>query len=99
MQDEDLNMDFSKRTFQRDMKEIKDLFGIDIEYSRTNKGYFINHNEIDNMNFQRMIEAFDLFNSLNLSQDLSPFVHLEKRRHREPKIYMAFFIASKINCR
>ena len=80
MQDEDLNMGFSRRTFQRDMKEIKDLFGVDIEYSRTNKGYFINHNEMDNMNFQRMIEAFDLFNSLNLSQDLSPFVHLEKRR-------------------
>ncbi len=35
---------------------------------------------MDNMNFQRMIEAFDLFNSLNLAQDLSPFVHLEKRR-------------------
>jgi len=80
MQDEDLNMGFSRRTFQRDMKEIKDLFGFDIEYSRTNKGYFINHNEMDSMNFQRMIEAFDLFNSLNLSQDLSPFVHLEKRR-------------------
>lgn len=80
MQDEDLNMGFSKRTFQRDMKEIKDLFGIDIEFSRTHKGYFISHNEMDNMNFQRMIEAFDLFNSLNLSQDLYPFVHLEKRR-------------------
>jgi proteasome accessory factor B len=80
MQDEDLNMGFSRRTFQRDMKEIKDLFGFDIEYSRTNKGYFINHNETDNLNFQRMMEAFDLFNSLNVSQDLSPFIHLEKRR-------------------
>jgi len=79
MQDDNLNMGFSRRTFQRDMKEIKDLFGFDIEYSRTNKGYFINQNEMDNMNFQRMIEAFDLFNSLNLSQDLSPFIHLEKR--------------------
>ncbi len=36
MQDEDLNMGFSQRTFQRDMKEIKDLFGIDIEFSRSN---------------------------------------------------------------
>ncbi|MDQ2720667.1 MAG: WYL domain-containing protein [Bacteroidota bacterium] len=80
MQDDTLNIGFSKRTFQRDMKEIKNLFGVDIEYSRTNKGYFVNQNEIDNMNFQRMMEAFDLFNSLNLSQDLSPFVHLEKRR-------------------
>lgn len=27
-----------------------------------------------------MMEAFNLFNSLNLAQDLTPFVHLEKRR-------------------
>ena len=78
--DDTLNMGVSKRTFQRDMKEIKNLFGIDIEYSRTNKGYFIHQNEMDNMNFQRMMEAFDMFNSLNMAQDLSPFVHLEKRR-------------------
>jgi len=78
--DETLNIGFSKRTFQRDMKEIKDLFKVDIEYSRTHKGYFINQNGIDNMNFQRMMEAFDMFNSLNMAQDLAPFIHLEKRR-------------------
>jgi len=27
-----------------------------------------------------MIEAFDMFNSLNLAQDLTPFIQLEKRR-------------------
>ena len=32
------------------------------------------------MNFQRMIEAFDMFNSLNLAQDMTPFIHLEKRK-------------------
>ena len=32
------------------------------------------------MNFQRMMEAFDMFNSINLSEDLSPFIQLEKRR-------------------
>ena len=31
-------------------------------------------------NFQRMIEAFDMFNSLNLTQDLAPFIHMEKRK-------------------
>ena len=30
--------------------------------------------------FQRMIEAFDMFNSLNLTQDLAPFIHMEKRK-------------------
>jgi len=80
MKDDALNMGFSKRTLQRDIKEIKNIFGIDIEYSKAAKGYFISQDETENMNFQRMMEAFDLFNSLNIAQDLTPFVHLEKRR-------------------
>lgn len=80
MQDDTLNVGFSKRTLQRDIKEIRNVFGIDIEYSKTNKGYYISQSETENMNFQRMIEAFDMFNSLNLAQDLTPFILLEKRR-------------------
>jgi proteasome accessory factor B len=80
MQDDTLNIGFSKRTLQRDIREIRNIFGVDIEYSKTSKGYFINQSEMENMNFQRMIEAFDMFNSLNLAQDLTPFIHLEKRR-------------------
>lgn len=80
MQDDTLNVGFSKRTLQRDIKEIRNVFGIDIEYSKSNKGYFISQNENENMNFQRMMEAFDMFNSLNLAQDLTPFIHLEKRK-------------------
>jgi predicted DNA-binding transcriptional regulator YafY len=80
IQDDTLNVGFSKRTFQRDIKEIRNIFGVDIEYSKSQKGYFISQSEMENMNFQRMIEAFDMFNSLNLAQDLKPFIHLEKRR-------------------
>jgi len=80
MQDDTLNIGFSKRTLQRDIREIRNTFGIDIEYSTKDKGYFISQGEMENMNFQRMIEAFDMFNSLNLAQDLTPFIHLEKRR-------------------
>jgi len=80
MQDDTLNIGFSKRTLQRDIRDIRNTFGIDIEYSTRSKGYFISQNEMENMNFQRMIEAFDMFNSLNLAQDLTPFIHLEKRR-------------------
>jgi len=80
MQDDTLNIGFSKRTLQRDIREIRNIFGVDIEYSTKNRGYFISQDEMENMNFQRMIEAFDMFNSLNLAQDLTPFIHLEKRR-------------------
>lgn len=80
MQDDALHIGFSKRTLQRDIREIGNLFGIDIEYSKSQKGYFISQSESENLNFQRMIEAFDMFNSLNLAQDLTPFIHLEKRK-------------------
>ena len=80
MQDDNLQIGFSKRTLQRDIKEIRNVFGIDIEYSKSQKGYFISQNENENMNFQRMMEAFEMFNSLNLAQDLTPFIHLEKLR-------------------
>lgn len=80
MQDEELNIGFSKRTFQRDLKEIRNVFGIDIEYSKASKGYFISQNVGENMNFQRMIEAFEMFSSLNIAQDLSPHVFLENRK-------------------
>jgi predicted DNA-binding transcriptional regulator YafY len=80
MRDDTLVVGFSKRTLQRDIKEIKNVFGIDIEHSKQQKGYYIVQSEMENMNFQRMIEAFDMFNSLNLAQDMIPFIHLEKRR-------------------
>ena len=80
MQDDNLQIGFSKRTLQRDIKEIRNVFGIDIEYSKAQRGYYISQNENENMNFQRMMEAFDMFNSLNLAQDLTPFIYLEKRK-------------------
>lgn len=80
MQDDSLSIGFSKRTFQRDIREIRNIFGIDIEYSIHGKGYFISQNENESMNFLRMAEAFDMFNTLNIAQDLTPFIQLEKRK-------------------
>jgi proteasome accessory factor B len=80
MQDDTLTIGFSKRTLQRDLREIRNLFGIDIEYSKSEKGYYISNVEGENMNLQRQLEAFDLFNSLNMAKDLQLNVFLEKRR-------------------
>ena len=80
MEDENFKMATSDRTISRDIKDMRALFGIDIEYSRKQKGYFINQGVMDSMNFQRMIESFDMFSSLKLAQDLTPFIHLERRR-------------------
>jgi predicted DNA-binding transcriptional regulator YafY len=92
MQDESLEIHFSKRTLQRDLKEIRDVFGIDIAYDTSKKGYYIADNAHENMNFQRMMEALDLFNALNCSKDLLPFIHFEKQMpHETEKMYGLLF--------
>lgn len=80
LQDDTLNLGFSKRTFQRDLREIRNLFGLDVQYSRAEKGYYLIENHSESRNFQRMMEAYDLFQSLNITQDLKSFILLEQRR-------------------
>jgi proteasome accessory factor B len=80
MQDDLLSVGFSQRTLQRDIREIRNLFGVDIEFSRSQGGYYISQDEGENMNFQRMLESFDLFNSLQIAQDLRNFIHMEQQK-------------------
>jgi predicted DNA-binding transcriptional regulator YafY len=80
MQDDLLSVGFSQRTLQRDLREIRNVFGLDIEFSRSLGGYYIRDEEGENMNFQRMLESFDLFNSLRIAQDIRGFIHLEQQR-------------------
>lgn len=95
MQDDTLNIGSSIRTLQRDFREISNLFGIDIEYSKLAKGYYISQSESENMNFQRMIESFDLYNSLNIAKDINPFIKLEKRRPQGTENLYGFIHAIK----
>lgn len=70
---------FSKRTFQRDMQDIRAIFNIDILYDQKSKAYFID--SVDkSTSTDRLLEAFEMFNALNLTDDLTHFVHFEKRK-------------------
>ncbi len=95
--DDTIEIGFSKRTFQRDIVEIRNSFGIEIQYSRTFKGYYIKEKERESKSFQRMMEAFDVFNSLNLAHDLSPFLHLETRRPQGTESLLPLMQAIKNN--
>ncbi|MCE5345387.1 MAG: WYL domain-containing protein [Bacteroidales bacterium] len=67
----------SLRTFQRDLNEIRTIFNIDIKCNNSNQYYIV---EEENSGFNnRMIEAFDIINSLSVGQKLSPHIILEKR--------------------
>ena len=69
----------SKRTFQRDLDDIRLLFDIDIQYDFSRKVYYINLEDQPEVN-DRILEAFDLFNTLNVSDRLSCYIYFEKRR-------------------
>lgn len=77
--DPDLEIGFSKRTLQRDIREIRDLFGIDIICKTPGYEYQIEETSVENMNYQQVQESFDLMNALSISQEVSSFVFPENK--------------------
>ena len=71
----------SKRTFQRDIKDIRLIYKIDIRYSAEKGGYYIYEDDSFDLT-GRILEAFDVFNALNVSDRLSRYIHFEKRKSR-----------------
>ena len=71
--------EISKRTFQRDVQDIFSLYNIEIKYDSNLKAYKIVLNDEPETGM-RILEAFDTFNALNISERLSDYVHFEKRR-------------------
>ncbi len=69
----------SERTFDRDRKDILAIYNIDIQYNFSSKLYFIVSQE-DNSAKHRLLEAFDTFNALNLSEKISRGIHFENRK-------------------
>ncbi len=72
------NLCISKRTFQRDLEDIRSLYDIEICYDHSRKVYhmvFDDRNEVT----ERILEAFDTFNALKITDRLSDHIHFETR--------------------
>lgn len=69
----------SQRTFQRDIQKIDALFGIEIKYNPSTKKYEITYDGQEEHN-ERLMEAYDVYNALNVSDGLSQHVIVEKRK-------------------
>ncbi|NEN24307.1 WYL domain-containing protein [Cryomorpha ignava] len=74
---QEYNFIISERTFQRDVNDIREIYNIDIQYNRTQSAYQIDFSDQVN---ERILEAYDTFNALNLTDRLSQHIHFEKRR-------------------
>ena len=73
------NFSISKRTFQRDRRDIEMIYSIEIKLNPYTKKYFIVDNVLPEVS-ERMLEAFDTFNALNIADRLSQNIHFEDRR-------------------
>lgn len=76
---------YSKRTFQRDLKAILNLFNLEIVNNRSDdyKYTIISRPimEVDEYN-QRLLESYQIINTLNSYPDFEDYVFLESRKHR-----------------
>jgi len=64
---------FSKRTFHRDISEIEELFGVEIEYDNVNRGYFIDYETIHEST-SLLIESYRIINTLDQYTQISKYV-------------------------
>jgi len=92
----DYDLNISKRTFDRDKNEILSLFNVLIEYDHSRKVYFIADEEGIEIN-DRMLEAFNMFNSLNMSDNNAPYIIFEKRKPQGTEHFYGLLHAIK-NC-
>lgn len=74
------NYVISKRTFERDISEIREIYKIDIEYNRSKNVYEITQ-DADEVKTDRLIESFQIFNALSISDTVSNHIIIEKRKH------------------
>ncbi|WP_413533562.1 helix-turn-helix transcriptional regulator [Empedobacter brevis] len=80
LQDDTLEFNFSKRTLQRDIREIRTILGIDIMYSRSQRGYYIIQDNYSDDLFLKTLEEINSFSALKLTNSLDSIVYLEKRK-------------------
>lgn len=73
------NLVSSLRTFQRDLRRIDELFEIKIEYNNSTGKYEITYDGNEEHN-ERLMEAYEIYNALNISHNFSRHVIVEKRK-------------------
>ena len=80
--DDKITIGVDKRTIRRDFNDIRELFGIDIVYSYSERGYYIQENSYENKYSQRLLDEFEIFQSLKLTSGITKTVDIELQKPR-----------------
>jgi proteasome accessory factor B len=68
---------YSKRTFERDLEDLREAAGINISYDTSLKGYAIKNMEYGSKEVEQSIELLYDLHLMNLSQEIKQFLHFE----------------------
>lgn len=72
-------LNISRRTFTRDIADIKTTFGIGIDFCNTRKGFYIPDDEVHSAITEQVLETFDILNSIGGETGIPDYILPEKR--------------------
>lgn len=76
----ELILGLSQRTIERDIREIRSALGISIDYSRSERGYFIPQDEVTSSDLERILEPFEILTAMRQDTGVQDFIITERRR-------------------
>lgn len=86
----------SIRTFQRDIKDIYNLYRIKIKFNVRKKVYEVNEKNITDFS-ERLIELNELINTINIYSRFASYIKFEKRKSTATEHFISFLNAAKKN--
>jgi hypothetical protein len=76
---DDEEYEILKRTFERDVKEILSIYGVEIKFNRREKVYEIVQ-ESNEGKTNRLMESYQMYNALSMSDSVANHLIVEKRK-------------------
>ena len=70
----------SQRTIERDIRDIRSALGISIDYSRSERGYFIPPDEDSVSDLERILEPFEVLTAMRQDTGVRDFIIPERRQ-------------------
>ncbi len=72
------NFDISQRTFQRDIKDIYTIYGVEIKFNKSLERYEVVE-VVEENDYERLFESFETLSAINLSNHLGKKIILERK--------------------
>lgn len=70
----------SQRTIERDIRDIRSALGISIDYSRSERGYFIPQDEDSTSDLERILKPFEVLTAMRQDTGVHDFIITERCR-------------------